>query len=311
MSAPTTLSSRARERANASGLAPHLALATCILIWSANATVLKVGLEHVRVVPFTAARFAIAGVVLLALSTFQLRSVPRPPRPALLIPAAILGIVLNQLAFAGGLSLTTAVDVSLIQGLAPLFTALVLIAWSRASVPAVQWLALALGLVGTIAVVATAGAGRGGASLVGDLITVGAPASWAVYLVLVDREGSRTPNTHLTPWSLLLGAAILLPLSLLAAGPGHDDWGPAIPSLLYSSLLATAAAWTLYFWALPRVGVTSTAIYTYLQPALGAFFGAVFLQEAVGPGQMVGAVLILLAAYLGSWRRALRQPRGS
>lgn len=298
-----------RERAETSGLAPHLALGTCILIWSANATVLKVGLEHVRVVPFTAARFAIGGVVLLALSSFQLRSVPRPPRATLLIPAAILGVVLNQLAFAGGVSLTTAVDVSLIQGLAPLFTALVLIAWSRATVPAVQWLALGLGLVGTIAVVATAGAGRGGASLAGDLIAVGAPASWAVYLVLIDREGGRTPNTRLTPWSLLLGALILLPLSLFAAGPGHDDWGPAIPSLLYSSLLATAATWTLYFWALPRVGVTSTAIYTYLQPPLGAFFGAVFLRETVGLGQLVGAVLILLAAYLGSWRGALRRRR--
>jgi drug/metabolite transporter (DMT)-like permease len=298
-----------RQRVAQSGLAPHLALAACILIWSANATVLKVGLEHVRVVPFTAARFLIGGAVLLAISSLGARAVPRPPRATLLVPAALLGVVINQLAFAGGLSITTAVDVSLIQGLAPLFTALVLVGWTRAQVPAVQWVALALGLVGTLAVVATAGAGRGGASLAGDVIAVGAPLSWAFYLVLIDRDGGRTPAGQLAPWSLLLGAAIMIPLAVFAGGPGRDDWLPALPSLLYSALLATALTWTLYFWALPRVGVTGTAIYTYLQPALGAFFGAAFLKEAVGYGQLAGAVLILLAAYLGTWRQALRRPR--
>ena len=302
----STLSARAKERASRSRLAPHLALGTCILIWSANATVLKVGLEHVRVVPFTAARFLIGGTVLLALATASARGIPRPPRAALLVPAAVLGVVLNQLSFAGGLALTTAVDVSLIQGLSPLFTAIVLVAWTRATVPAVQWLALALGLVGTLAIVATAGAARGGESLAGDLLAVGAPASWAVYLVLVDRDRGRTPAARLTPWSLLLGAAIMIPVALLFAGPGRDDWLPALPPLLYSGLLATALTWTLYFWALPQLGVTSTVIYTYLQPALGALFGAVFLREPIGPGQLAGAVLILLAAYLGSWRGAFR-----
>lgn len=288
-------------------LLPHLGLLGCLVIWSANVVVLKVGLTHVRPLPFTAARFLIAGLVLLALNSAAARSVPRLPRLSLLVPAALLGIVANQLTYTEGLHLTTVVDTSLIMGLAPIFTAVVLVLWSQARVGRSQWLALGLGFLGTVAVVAEAGhAGSG--SLVGDLIVVGSPATWAVYLVMIDREFGRTAMTALTPWSMLVASAFLIPAAILLAGPGHDDWLPALPSLLYASLLGSALTWSVYFWAMPRVGVTGTAIYTYLQPPLGAFFGAVFLRERVGLGQILGAGLILVAAYLGSWREALRAP---
>src|SRR5213082_3293990 len=108
----------------------------------------------------------------------------------------------------------------------------------------------------------------------------------------------------LTAYSMLVGATLMLPAALLLAGPGRDDWARAALPLLYTSVVATAVPWTLYFWALPRIGVTATSIYTYLQPPLGACFGALFLHESVGWGQIAGAVLILTAAYLGSWRYA-------
>jgi len=225
----------------------------------------------------------------------------------LLVPAALLGIVVNQLTFIEGLRLTTVVDTSLIMGLSPIFTVLVLVAWTRARVGWLQWLALALGFAGTVAVVAEAGRGSGG-SLAGDLLVVGAPASWAVYLVLINRDRGRTPSTSLAAWSMLAATILLVPAALLVAGPDHDDWLPALPALAYAALLGSAATWSAYFWALPRVGVTGTAIYTYLQPPLGAAFGALFLHEHIGTGQLVGAGLILLAAYLGTWREALRRP---
>ena len=295
-----------RERAASSKLAPHLALVVCLLAWSANAVVLKIGLLHVRPIPFTTARFFIGGAVLLALGAAAGRGVPRPPRAGLLVPAALLGVVCNQLTFTEGLHLTTAVDTSLIMGLSPILTAVVLVAWTRVAVPRSQWIALAIGFAGVVAVVAESGRG-GDASLTGDLIVVGAPASWAIYLVLMDRQGGRTPLTVLAPWSMLVGAAVLLPAAIVLGGPGRDDWAGAAWPLAYASLLATALAWTLYFWALPRIGVTATSIYTYLQPPLGAFFGFLFLHERVGVGQLAGAALILAAAYLGSWRPAARR----
>lgn len=288
-------------------LLPHLALFGCLVIWSANVVVLKVGLQHVRPIPFTAARFLVAGIVLLGLNSFAARRVPRVPRAGLLIPAALLGIVVNQLSYTEGLRLTTVIDTSLIMGLSPLFTAIVLVGWSRAHVGRLQWLALGLGLAGTVSVVAEAGhAGSG--SLLGDLIVVGSPASWAVYLVMIDREGGRTSMSAVTSWSMLLAAAVLIPAALVLGGPGRDDWAAALPSLAYAALLGSALTWTAYFWALPRVGVTGTVIYTYLQPPLGAFFGALFLHERIGAGQLVGAGLILLAAYLGTWREAVKAP---
>ena len=92
---------------------------------------------------------------------------------------------------------------------------------------------------------------------------------------------------------------ILAPLTLLQP-PGTDDWLPALPALAYASFVATGIGYALFFWAIPRLGVTAGAIYMYLQPPLGALAGAVVLREHFGLLQAVGAAAILAAAYLGS-----------
>ena len=292
-----------------SRLAPHLLLLMVIVIWSVNAVVVKVGVSHVRPVPFTAARFLVGGVLLLAVARGRGYDVRRVPRLRMLAPAAILGIVINQLAFTYGVHLTTAVDVSLVMGLSPIAAAILVMLVSRRRLSPRTLVAIALGFAGVVLVVMETARGQGQGSLAGDLITLGAPLSWAGYLVLVAGESKRVPTTLATPWTILVAVAVLVPLALWQLPAGGDDWVGGLPALLYASVLATAVAYTAYFWALSKLGVTATAIYTYLQPAIGAAAGAILLHEHFTPWQALGAVAILGAAYLGSWRRQVPNTR--
>lgn len=292
----------ARSRARRSSIAPHLALLVTIVIWSANATVLKIGVAHVRPVPFAAVRFLIAGLFMISCA-FAMRQGLRPRPPLrLLVPAALFGVVINQLAFTYGVQLSTAVDASMIMGLSPLLVAIGLFAVSRRRPPLRRLAGLGIGFVGLMLVVAPS-ARSGGGTLPGDLVAILAPSSWAVYILLsADAARSSTAVAFLT-WTMLASLVALLPLGVLDAARGGNDWPPAVPALLFSGVLATGVAYALYLWALPRLGVTETAVYTYLQPLLGAVAASVFLHEPFGPLQIAGAASILLAAYLGSWSR--------
>jgi drug/metabolite transporter (DMT)-like permease len=114
----------ARRRARGS-VASHAALLATILLWSANGAVLKVGVTNVRPIPFTAARFAVAALVMTLFAVLSGRDLRRRPPLKLLSASVLFGYVLNQLTFTYGLRLSTVVDVSLIVGLSPIMAALV------------------------------------------------------------------------------------------------------------------------------------------------------------------------------------------
>ena len=294
----------ARTRARGSTLFPHLALLLTILAWSANATFVKVGVTHVRPLAFTTARFAVGALVLALFALLAGRRLNQRPPWKLLIAASMSGFVLNQLTFTFALSLSTVVDVSLIVGLSPLLAAIVLFAAVTRRRPAPRRMAgLLLGFAGVVLVIA-AGARGGGVSLLGDLVALGTPLTWAVYMVVSDQAAKRSDAIVFTTWCVVAAFLVFLPAAGVQALHGHDDWIPALPSIAYSGVVATGLAYALYAWALPRVGVTETSMYTYVQPVCGVAIGALFLHEAVGEAQVLGGAAILVAAYLGSWSRA-------
>lgn len=89
---------------------------------------------------------------------------------------------------------------------------------------------------------------------------------------------------------LLLPAAATIPPSL----PGRA----AVLSVLALALLSTAAAYLLYFRLLDSVGPTRTLTVTFLVPAFGVLFGALFLDEHLGAGSLAGVALILASLLL-------------
>jgi drug/metabolite transporter (DMT)-like permease len=292
------------RQARGSQLAAHGALLFASVVWAANASVVKVGLRHVHPVEFLTARFAVAALVLGGIALAWHRDEMRKGPPwRLVLPAALLGIVPNQLFFTFGVDLSTVVDISLIMGLCPFMVALLVLVLTRSAPPPRQVVALFVGFAGLAVVVLESGR-SGGGSLAGDLLGLGLPVSWAVYIVTSSRARAISPTSFMA-WLLVVAAAIMLPVAggAMATAPTGDDWQAGLLPLTYSSLLSTGLSYVAFFWGMRRVGVTGSAIYSYLQPPLGALMGAVFLGEKVGAAQLVGAVLILLAAYLGSWRR--------
>src|SRR5438874_3608380 len=124
MEAVATWTGQARSRIGASALTAHLVFLLVLTIWALNGVILKTGLEHVRPVSMTTARLLIAGLFMVGLATLRGHRIGSPPDLRILVPAALFGIVLNQVSFTYALHLSTVVDVQLIIGLGPVLTVL-------------------------------------------------------------------------------------------------------------------------------------------------------------------------------------------
>jgi drug/metabolite transporter (DMT)-like permease len=94
----------------------------------------------------------------------------------------------------------------------------------------------------------------------------------------------------------------MLPLALIAL----MTWPARLPSLkAWVAVFAlgiggTGVAYPLYFRLIRNVGPTRAISVTYLVPAFGMVWGAIFLREAITLPMIIGAIVILLGIGLTS-----------
>lgn len=87
----------------------------------------------------------------------------------------------------------------------------------------------------------------------------------------------------------------LLFLPLVAVAPPAAAPTPLIAaSILALGLVCGAVAYLLYFRLIADIGPTGALTVTYLIPAFGVLWGALFLDETVSAAMLAGAALIIL-----------------
>jgi drug/metabolite transporter (DMT)-like permease len=92
---------------------------------------------------------------------------------------------------------------------------------------------------------------------------------------------------------MLVGAAALLPVSLVL-----ETWSVSSPprfiaALAYSVLVSGVAATMIWFVLVRRIGATRAATFHFLNPFLGVATAALILGEAVTPRDFVGVAIIM------------------
>jgi drug/metabolite transporter (DMT)-like permease len=101
-------------------------------------------------------------------------------------------------------------------------------------------------------------------------------------------------------WTLLLGAAGLLPFAL----PGllSAPWGALPPvfwlSLAWLVLFPTLVAYVFWMEGIRRAGAGAAAAFMFLCPVSALLLSAAWLGERPGPLQLAGGLLLLLGVRL-------------
>ena len=156
--------------------------------------------------------------------------------------------------------------------------------------------ALGLGFACAGLILVLAGSAAGALDPVGVALGLTAAVVYSAYILVSEGVAIRLDALTLSAL-VCTGAAVSLTVSALAlgelelAGVGPEGLG----WLVAIALVSTVAAITLFFGGLGRVGPTAASILSTLEPVVTVGLAFVVFGESLGPAQLAGGALVLLA----------------
>jgi drug/metabolite transporter (DMT)-like permease len=289
--------SAAVPRATFNALPLHVGL--FCLLWSFAFVAGKIGVTYCPPLVLLAARFSLAGILILGISATRRESWSLSWRDTLVF--AILGIANNALYL--GLAYTGMQTVSaglsgLIVSANPVFTAVLAalllgerLTWRKVA-------GLLLGVIG-VAFIVWHRMSVGTDSLHGILFTLAALASIVAGTILFKRLAPKGSLWIGNGVQNLAAGVVLLPFALTLS-----DVGDIVPNarllgaFLFLTLGGSILAYLLWFHLLKVCGATAASAYHFLMPPLGMLFAWMVLGERVEIRDLLGIVPVALGIYL-------------
>ena len=272
-----------------------------VLVWGVSFPVLKALMTTMDPLTLMLLRglvsLAVLGTILRR--TGDWRSPARAELPAL-VTVGLVGFTLNQILYSWGLHLTTASHSGLIFTVTPLFVFGLSQALGQVRMRRLDVLGLALGVGGASLIIGWPASGAaGGASVLGDLLTVGAAVTWGVWTVLAAPILRRRGTLAGTFWITLAGTLGLLPFAL--PGLVTQDWALpwwALAGILYAGTAGGALGSLLWYAAVRRLGAARTGIYANMESFFAVLAAAVMLGEKVAVTSIVGGAAVVVGVLL-------------
>jgi drug/metabolite transporter (DMT)-like permease len=271
--------------------------------WGLSYGLTKLAFREWRPLVFTGTRFlAMAAIALVVLAAQgRLGAVLGADRGRFAL-GGLFGFTLYQLGFTLGLDRTSAFASTLLLTTVPLFSLLFLRLGGVESVRRGPWAGVGLATAGIVLFLAgTSGGLRVTEARVGDLLSLAAAASFALYGIVNKPLAARYPASTVLAGTLLVGSIPLVPLGLADAGgqSWHEvslaGWG----IWLYAVILPIYLAYTWWTAAIALRGVAAIAPYVLLVPVAGGLFALLWLGERVGLVSAVGAAATLVGLAVG------------
>jgi drug/metabolite transporter (DMT)-like permease len=289
------------------GAQPHLALIAVQLLFGTWPIVGKIALRALPSTGLVAFRVGGAAIAFLILQ----RTMGRAPKAikgsdyARLALYSLLGVVLNQLLFVKGLSLTSSVINATLLGTAiPVFTLLVSITLGYDRVSLRKALGIILAAGGVVYLVDPMRADFSSGKTLGNILLVANSFSYGAYIAISKDMLKRYGALTVITWIFVFGSVITIPVGIygLASTPLETVGAGVWLAVLYIILAPTVGAYYLNAWALARVSPSTVAVYIYLQPLIAFALAPMILGESWNSRTWVASLLIFAGVAVVIWR---------
>ena len=286
-----TSSSSIADRA----ITPHLALIAVQIMFGTWPIIGKIALRSLSSTSLVGFRIMGAAIVFSLLQRRFRELLQLPKRVmAWLVLSSLLGVVFNQLLFVRGLSLTTAINATLLTTTIPVFTLAVSIAlgYDRASFRHI--LGIAVAAAGVIYLVDPWRANFSGQTTLGNILIVTNSFCYGAYIAVSRNLFRQYGALKVITWIFLIGAVVTLPVAGYAwSANGLETLSLGVwLAVVYIILVPTVGAYYLNSWAVTRVPPSVVAVYIYLQPLLAFGLAPVVLGESWNSRTIIACALI-------------------
>jgi drug/metabolite transporter (DMT)-like permease len=229
---------------------------------------------------------------------------PKPIKPSFktmvyMIPLALTGYYMNNLAAYIALNYTTGTTASIIVMSNPMNIAVLSYFLLRDKLNAAGFLSIALSVTGALIVVVK---GNFMSMImmdvnVGNLLIVGCALSWSIYSILIKVFEDKITSIENVTYGSLLAAIGFLPFSLETASVGNVNMA-LVGALIFLSLFNTNLAF--YFWSegIKDANPNTAAVFFGLIPLSAAITENIVFGERIATYHIIGATLIFCGILL-------------
>ncbi|MGV3000219.1 DMT family transporter [Streptococcus suis] len=256
----------------------------------------------VTVEMITTLRLVISGVVLLGVayltSRDQLMAVLKNKKALLgIFLFAMLGLVLNQIAYLQAIYYTNAGTATVLQYLCPILVLGYTCLRDRQKPTAVELMSIAFAVVGTFLIATHGQLDKLAVTPVGLAWGIFSAFTYALYIIL--------PSRYIHQYGSMVVIGIGMLMGGLVAVFAFRTWGQSLPvdggsllGMLGIVGVGTIFAYTAFLKGVSMVGPVKGSLLASIEPVASVFFAVWLVNEQFYPIDFLGMVLILVAVLL-------------
>jgi drug/metabolite transporter (DMT)-like permease len=281
----------------------HISLLIAYIIFGLNTPIAKEVLMHgeISALALTFYRFAGATLLFWLTSLFTKKESVNLLDLGMLFLASMFGILVNQLAFIVGLSLTSPIDASVITTIAPILTMLLAAFFLKEPITWKKAIGVFIGASGALLLILNSNtAERGGASVAGNLLCILSGLSFALYLTAFKKLILKFSPVTLMKWMFLFSTLCCFPFCWGDVSQVHYA---ELPMDLYLQIIFVVALATYVSYLLIPIGQkflrpTLVSMYNYLQPIVSSLLAVFLGMDVFGWVKACAALLVFLGVYI-------------
>jgi drug/metabolite transporter (DMT)-like permease len=279
-----------------------------VLIWSSTWVAIKIGLEDAPALLGAGVRFALAGLILLAIAKVQRRD--------LRTDWMLAGVLaLAPFAFAYGLvywgeQYVPSGLAAVLFGVLPLYTALLGAALLPDEPLRARLLAGVCIAIGGLALAFLESVELGAAekAALGASALALSPLGAAVGGIAQKRRAAELDAVVLNGWGMLGGGLLLLAASGLSEDWGEFAWtAESVGSILYLAVFGSAIAFVTLTVLLRHISAIAISFLAMILPFGALIFGALLYDESITARALGGAALVAAGLLIAQWSRRRRK----
>lgn len=280
----------------------HIALFLAQIIYALNYTFAK-GLMPDYIGPIALVFLRIIGAGTLFWLLSLIAKTQKVERKDLLrmLWLSLFGVVINQVFFIYGLSLTTPINSSIIMISNPIMVFLFTLFILKEKITVFKVSGLTLAITGAFLILRFRGNFEVGSdTIAGDLMTLINSASWAIFVVMAKPIMMKYNTVTTMRWMFLFGSVFILPIGLqdiLQTNWSHFN-GHAVFATCFVVVATTFIAYLLNIYGLQELSPSVVSMYIYIQPFLASTFAILMGEDNLTATKIFSGILIICGLYL-------------
>jgi len=286
----------------------HAAVLSANLIFGINFSVVQYVTKKV-VAPFglNVLRVGISTILLWVLILFSsTKAGIQKKHLGRFILCSLTGVVINQMLFIKGLSMTLSIHAALLILVTPIFITGVAAWIGVEKLSFLKITGLITGVAGALMLALDKNHnGNSQSALWGDIFIIINAISYAFYFVLVKPLMTQYKPVHVIRWVFTISLVFVIPIGWNELS--EIEWNSIsnidILATGFVVIFATFFAYLFNLYGIQQLGASITGSYIYTQPVFAAIIAVLVLGEVFTMNKLIAALLIASGVYMVSRKK--------